>query len=600
MSDTQNEKEDTRQWFLRIGGETVFGPVSTQGLIVWAEQGRILPGHEVSTDRKKWLQAISVEWLDMRWFVDDGEGELRGPLNRLAAEALIKSGKVPEGAQLVSADDVEQDAAAERETKRSEKPTHELVPDDVFRVRIRELESMVTSQRERLAKLSHADALETVQHERDVLSSLVKEAETQRDNILRNAEKDARAHERKQELLRQQIKKLEQQLEESNNRILMSDEAAASKPVQIDKTESEQQVEQVRGEAAEQVAALKREADGLKAKLVLAGQAIAEARASGEAERASLSRENEALVKRVSDLEQAIQFHERHAGETGQILTTREAELAAARERVASCERRIGLAEAAVCAAEERACASEAAFAELLADANTRDNTYLEKIAALEKACALPPDETARFYADQAAVYDLVKTEVEELSKTMESERTHVEQLKEWSLQRQQALLERRQTLLKQLGGSPGEMTRRSVREQPSDPNAVRMRMELDNLRIAHQRELRLAEDRERDMQRKLRVFEAEASKLQGQVSEGDKMGRRMQDLSELLRKREQELADERKSRDAERAQFQGSQQALLMRIDTLEKASRPTTPDEIQMAEARSVKLASWMRLKK
>jgi hypothetical protein len=36
------------------------------------------------------------------------------------------------------------------------------------------------------------------------------------------------------------------------------------------------------------------------------------------------------------------------------------------------------------------------------------------------------------------------------------------------------------------------------------------------------------------------------------------------------------------------------------MRIETLEKAAKPTTPDEIQMAEARNVKLASWMRLKK
>ena len=77
-------------------------------------------------------------------------------------------------------------------------------------------------------------------------------------------------------------------------------------------------------------------------------------------------------------------------------------------------------------------------------------------------------------------------------------------------------------------------------------------------------------------------------------------MGRRMQELSELLGKREQELADERKNRDAERSQFQGSQQALLMRIDTLEKSSKPTTPDEIQMSEARNVKLASWMRLSK
>jgi hypothetical protein len=608
MSDTQNEKEDTRQWFLRIGGETVFGPVSTQGLVVWAEQGRILPGHEVSTDRKKWLQAVSVDWLDMRWFVDDGEGELRGPLNRLAAEALIKSGKVSASAQLVSADDMEPEVVAEQEVKRAEKPAHGPVPEEVLRVRVRELESMVTSQHERLAKLSNADALETVQHERDVLSSLVKEAETQRDTLLRNAEKDARSHERKQELLRQQIKKLEQQLEETHNRILMSDEVAAARPEQVEKAESDQRVEQarregeeqVRQEVAAQVAALTCEADGLKSKLVVAGQALADARADGEAARASFVSEHAALAKRVDELGQAVQFHERRSEEREQILATREAELAVAHERAEACERRAGQAEAAARDAGARARESEAAFAELLVDANTRDNAYIERIAALEKACAQTPEETARFFADQAAVYDLAAAEVDALAKTLESEREHVEQLKEWSVQRQQALAERRQTLIKQLGSSPSDMTRRAVRERPADPNAARLRMELDNLRIVHQRELRQAEERERDMQRKLRVFEAEASKLQGQATEGEKMGRRMQDLSEALHKREQELADERKNRDGEREQLQGSQQALLMRIETLERAAKPSTPDEIQMAEARNVKLASWMRLKK
>ena len=608
MSDTQNEKEDTRQWFLRIGGETVFGPVSTQGLVVWAEQGRILPGHEVSTDRKKWLQAVSVDWLDMRWFVDDGEGELRGPLNRLAAEALIKSGKVSASAQLVSADDMEPEVVAEQEVKRAEKPAHGPVPEEVLRVRVRELESMVTSQHERLAKLSNADALETVQHERDVLSSLVKEAETQRDTLLRNAEKDARSHERKQELLRQQIKKLEQQLEETHNRILMSDEVAAARPEQVEKAESDQRVEQarregeeqVRQEVAAQVAALTCEADGLKNKLVVAGQALSDARADGEAARASFVSEHAALAKRVDELGQAVQFHERRSEEREQILATREAELAVAHARAEACERRAGQAEAAARDAGARARESEAAFAELLVDANTRDNAYIERIAALEKACAQTPEETARFFADQAAVYDLAAAEVDALAKTLESEREHVEQLKEWSVQRQQALAERRQTLIKQLGSSPSDMTRRAVRERPADPNAARLRMELDNLRIVHQRELRQAEERERDMQRKLRVFEAEASKLQGQATEGEKMGRRMQDLSEALHKREQELADERKNRDGEREQLQGSQQALLMRIETLERAAKPSTPDEIQMAEARNVKLASWMRLKK
>ena len=506
MSDTQNEKEDTRQWFLRINGETVFGPVSTKGLIVWAEQGRILPGHEVSTDRKKWLQAISVPLLDMRWFVDDGEGELRGPLNRSAAEALLKSGKVPEGAQLLSSDEVETNTGADRDEKREE-PPQEALPDSVLRVRIRELEGMVNGLRERLAKLSDASALETVQHERDVLSSLVKEAEAQRETCLRNADKDNRARDRREELLRQQVKKLEQQAEEADNRSRLSEAAAAE------------------------------QAAGFQCR-------IAEAEAAN--------------AGRVAELERCV------------------------------------------AAAEEKARAAEKGFAELLNDANARDADYQAKIAVLEKACAQPPEETSRFFADQAALFELMKAEADELAAGMELERKYMDQLKELGSQRQQVLLARRQLLIKQLGGSPAEMTRRVVREQPSDPNAARLRAELDNLRITYEREVSQAEERERGLQRKLRVLEAESGKLLGQAAEGEKISRRLQEMAEVLRKREQELADERKNREAECEQYQSSQQALLMRIETLEKGLKPSTPDEIQSLEARNVKLASWMRLKR
>ncbi len=607
MADKQNEKDDTRQWFLRINGETVFGPVSTQGLIVWAEQGRILPGHEVSSDRKKWVQAVSLDLLDMRWFVDDGAGELRGPLNRLAAEALIKSGKVPEGAQLVSADEVESDAAGEQEQKRGEK-TREPVPEEVLRQRIRELESMVSEQRARLSKLSVADAHEAVQQERDVLVALLKETETQRDTILRNAEKDSRAHERKLELLRQQVKKLEQQLEDANSRLLLSAEEVAGRPEQIDKREADKIVEQARLEAAEAArreggaseAALRSEADETRMKLAAAEQALAEARAACEGLQAARSEEAGAWKARVSELEQALQFHERKSEEVAQILGVREAELEGARARAKECEQHLAQAEEAARVAEKKARESESAFAELLNDANVRDNAYQEKIALLEKACAQPLDETARFFSDQAAVYELVKVEIEELAKTMELERSHVEQLKEWSLKRQQILQERRQTLLRLMGGSPGEMTRRAVREQPSDPQVARMRAELENLRVTYQREVRLAETKEREYQDKVRVLESEGARLLGQVVEGEKKGQRAQEMEELLRRREHELSDERKNRAAEREQFVSSQQALLMRIETLEKAMKPATPEETQSAEARNVKLASWMRLKR
>ena len=607
MAETKNEKEDNRQWFLRINGETVFGPVSTQGLVVWAEQGRILPGHEVSSDRKKWVQAVSVDLLDMRWFVDDGTGELRGPLNRLAAEALIKSGKVPEGAQLISADEVEPEPAAEPEAKRGEKqrgPT----PEELLRQRVRELEAMVGELRERLSKLSDAEALETVQHERDVLAALLKEAETQRDTILRNAEKDARAHERRQELLRQQVKKLEQRLEEANSRALLSEEAAAARPEQIDRQEAERIAEAARREASERArlesgeseAALRREAEALRARLAAAEQALAGAQADCESRQAAWDEESGALKKRVAGLEQALEFHERKAEESAQILSAREAELEAARANAKERDRLLAQSEAAARDAEEKARASEAAFAELLNDANARDNAYQEKVSALEKLCAQSPEETARFYSDQEAVYELVKAEIDELAKAMELERSHVDQLKEWSAQRQSALMERRQALLKHVGGSPGEMTRRTVREQPSDPQAARLRAELENLRVTYQREVRLAEARERELQDKVRVLESESSRLLGQVVEGEKKAQLIQELQELARRREHELADERRNREDEREQFTANQQALLLRIDALERSAKPTTPEETQSSEAHTVKLASWMRLKR
>ncbi len=554
MSDTRLEKEDTRQWFLRTGGETVFGPVSTDGLIVWAEQGRVLPGHEVSTDRKKWVQAVSLEMLEMRWYVDDGSGELRGPLNKLAAEALIKSGKAGPNAQLVAADDVETPASGPSAGEAAS--AHDPVPEDVLRVRIRELEALVSGQRERLAKLSNTDAIETVQHERDVLASLVKDLEGQRDAILKNAEKDMRASERKLEQMRQQVKKLEQQLEEAHNRLQLAEQALS-------------------GQATE--------ASDREAAVVLEHE-----------------RELAELRRRLAELEQTEAFHERRADEIAKALVERETELSAARVRAEEAESARDRAERLAQAAVARAKDAETSFAELLDAANARDAANRDRIAALEKACALSPEETERFYSDRAAVYDLVKDEIDELSKALESERAYLEQLKELGVQRQQAMIERKQTLLKQLGSSPTDMTRRASREQPADPNAARLRTEFDNLRVAHERDMRQAQERERELQRKLRVLEAEAGKLRAQAVEGEKLGRRLQEITEVLRKREQELADERKNREAERGQFTGSQQALLARLDSLERSSRPGTPDEMQAADARSVKLPGWMRLKK
>ncbi|MDX9867689.1 MAG: hypothetical protein RBT78_07160 [Kiritimatiellia bacterium] len=592
MADTQNGKEDTRQWFLRINGETVFGPVSTEGLVVWAEQGRILPGHEISADRKKWVQAVSEPLLDMRWFVDDGTGELRGPLNRCAAEALLKSGKVPEGAMLVAADEVDADASAEASAGRSPRPPRSAAPDAGLLARNRELEASVAELRERLAQLAESDALETLRRECGTLAGQVREVTEQRDTLLRNAEKDARANERKIEGLKQQIRKLEQRCEETDGRLLLSD-AAAGQAQALRRAEAETRA---KCEAAEKELVTVREE---LAALTVTCERLRGANAEREALRSRLA---EAEVRAAEAQTEA----ERNRDGAGRLRAA-EAEREALRSRLAEAEARATEARERLTAREEERnalqaalCEQEAAFAELLTDANSRDNAYQEQIASLTKACAQPPEETARFYEDQAALFELMTGEADALAEGMEAERTHLERLKEWSAQRQQFLSDRRQALLQRLGVTPADMTRRALREHPSDPNANRLRTEFDNVKVAHEREARLAAERERDLQRKVRVMEAEAGKWQERAAAGDKLGRRLQEMEEVLRRREQELADERKSREAEREQYQSSQQALLMRIEALEKASRPVTPDDVQAAEARNVKLASWMRLKR
>lgn len=600
--------EDNRQWFLRINGETIFGPVSTQGLVLWAEQGRILPGHEVSTDRKKWEPATGVDFLGMRWFVDDTQGELRGPLNRKAAEALINSGKVPEGSRLVdNSDEQVPDMQSAEDDDKKQQPHETAMPEDILRRRIRELESMVSEQRARLTKLSDADALEAIQQERDVLSALLKEAEEQRDNIRREAEKDARANERKQESLRQQIKKLEQEREEANNRLVLLEETAARREKESVE-EAAKMAAMARQEATDKAQrekdlreeALRQETQALKDKFAESEKSLAKAFSACELRLESMSDEAAELKKKTAELERELrdtkQALEDKTGEAQKLTDELESE----RTRSKQLADDSNTAQQGLRVAEERLASSEAAFAELLNDANARDMKYREKIEMLEKDSAQSPEERARFNADQAAVYDLVKAEVSELAEIMDAERSHIEDLKTLSLQRQQKLLERRQKLLRHVGGGPDEMARRSGREQPSDALLARLRADLENMRVTHQRDLKFAEGKERDYKEKIETLENESNRLMAQMSDFERNEEQLKEALETLRRREAELAQERMAREEEREQFQSNQEALLKRIDTLERQYRVSSPEEIQATEARSVKLASWMRLKR
>ena len=90
----------SEKWYLRTQDDT-FGPETRERLLEWAKMGRIQPGQEISNDGETWKPAVEIPFLDMRWSIDIGDGTPRGPFNRHAAEALLKSGRLPPGSKIV-------------------------------------------------------------------------------------------------------------------------------------------------------------------------------------------------------------------------------------------------------------------------------------------------------------------------------------------------------------------------------------------------------------------------------------------------------------------------------------------------------------------
>ena len=110
------------QWYLRTQDET-FGPESEEKLVEWAKLGRIQPGQEISEDNEVWRRVEDVPFLDMRFSIDIGDGNPRGPFNRAAAEALIASGRLPPAATMI-----ESREPFDAPAPSAEEPAHQAEP----------------------------------------------------------------------------------------------------------------------------------------------------------------------------------------------------------------------------------------------------------------------------------------------------------------------------------------------------------------------------------------------------------------------------------------------------------------------------------------
>ncbi len=502
---SKKDKElPANQWFLRTGADAEFGPVEKQGLLLWAEQARILPGHEVSSDRKSWKPAVSVAFLDMCWFIDDGDGDLKGPLNRTAAETLIKNGKFSKKARIVSAIEASEGGVKEDSPKEKEKE--------------REKEKK-TPAKQNQSTIVGSNASVTIQAESQlIISELNKKNKVQAERLRR--------------------------FEAEHKKV---DASSVS-------DESHQKLKQENDVMQCELVATRKQLENLHSDVQSRNKQI-------EMLERKLNEKRELLGKNKRKIEEAVQIRERA------LQQSRE---------------------------------SERSFARLLSDANKRDIDYKAKIDALKKNISLSPDQTDKFYSDQSAIYQILKRELDNLIKTMDGEREHFESLKTLELERLNDLEKRRQTLQNHIGNSPVEMTNRVLREQTTDPNAVRLRSQFDNLKIAHERSTHRFQERERELIYKLKVVQSDYSKLMNEMLEKERVGELLQEVRDQLTTAEYELNELRKSYDAERKQFVANNNALTARVVELESGGSAANSAAAQSSEAKNVKLASWMTFRK
>ncbi len=117
------------EWYLRTQDE-VFGPESEEKLVEWARLGCIQPGQEISDDNMIWRRVEDIPFLDMRFSIDIGDGNPRGPFNRAAAEALLASGRLPPTASLV---ETREPFAEEPQEAPAEPPAERVVEKEVIK-----------------------------------------------------------------------------------------------------------------------------------------------------------------------------------------------------------------------------------------------------------------------------------------------------------------------------------------------------------------------------------------------------------------------------------------------------------------------------------
>ena len=318
----------------------------------------------------------------------------------------------------------------------------------------------------------------------------------------------------------------------------------------------------------------------------------------------ALRKEIERLKESLKEAESRVRAARREAKDAAEAARAAEARMSSVMAQNAAIESEKAKALkdldelAAAKAARESEMAEERAEAQKALAASKANETKNEaRIQELSDELKRLP-ATARLAADaQAAVYELMKDEADDIAAAISEETRELDTLRTIHQARRERLIARRQEILKRIGTDAEDMTRRALLAHPEDPRTAHMRQELEALRLLQEKSAAESDRKIRDLSAKLRERDAEVKRLQQQAADTTVLYRQLQEMRERLQRREKELMEERQKTEAERQQHAAAQQALMARLSALEMGLPGATN---QSREARSVRLAPWMGLKK
>lgn len=568
------------QWWLRTQDE-VFGPVTRDNLLDWARMGRIQPGQEVSDDGESWRPATEVDFLDMRWSIDIGDGTPRGPFNKQAAQALLESGRLPRGSRLVEAapapapENAPEATAPDAAAAEGGTPPATDSPSPAASAEVDELRRQISTLQAglRAAEARADDAERRAERARTEAKAALKAADVaearlsavQTENAQRDAARETAHAERERSLEAALVAKDAER-----------DEALKAKAAEMAKALAE-------AEASRNAALAAKDEER-----VAAEAAKDEARAA--AVRALEDERTAAVAAKEEECAAARAERDRTISERDAAIAEKDAALSAATAAREEARR-------AVAEAQAKVDAISADLARVTAAKAANDAANEERIKSLtDDLRRLPP--TAQLAADaQAAVYAIMKEEADELSAAIEAENREAEALREYRRTRAERLLARRQEILRRIGTDAEDMSRRALKEFPEDPRTMHMRQELEALRLLQEKSALEADRKIRDLAAKLRDSDGEVKRLRQQSADVTVIYRQLQEAREKLQRREKELVEERQRSEAERQRHAADEQTLLARISSLEMGMPGATH---QSREARTVRLAPWMGFKK